>query len=138
MLGKKVIIRCIVYTHLTFCLVELVLFEVGGIASFKMLSKKVQCVSRPIISAVFLEVFLVNVLLDIGFISAYFLGYTDGDCLVIQQFTDRRIEFVQFQTCIDILLTSSETADELHIIPTLFKQAFERFRFFGGSHLLTL
>ncbi len=112
MLGKKVIIRCVVYTRLTFRLVELVLFKVGGIAFLKMLSKKVQCVSRPIISAVFLEVFLVNVFLDIGFIGAYFLGYADGDCFIVQQFTDRRIQFVQFQTGIDILFTPSETADK--------------------------
>ena len=112
MLGKKVVIGCVVYTRLTFCLVELVLLKVGGIAFLKMLFKEVQRISRPIISAVFFEVLLVNVLLDMRFIGAYLLSYTDSDCFIVQQFTDRLIEFVQFQTGIDIFLAPSETADK--------------------------
>ena len=82
---------------------------------------------------------LIHVLLDIGFIGAYLLGYADSDCFIVQQFTDRRVEFVQFQPGIDILLAPSETScQRINIIPSLFKQAFERFRFFGGAYLLTL
>ena len=86
------------------------MFKVGGIAFFKMPFEKVQCVFRPIVTVVPFEVFLVNVLLDGGFIGAYLLGYADSDCFIVQQFTDWRIEFVQFQSGIDILLASSETS----------------------------
>ena len=96
MFGKKVVVRCVVYTFPAFRLVELVLCKVGGIVFLKMLFKEVQCISRPIVSAALFEVLLVNVLLDVRFIGAYFLGYADGDCFIVQQFTDRLIQFVQF------------------------------------------
>ena len=77
-----------------------------------MFLEQIERVTAPIVPIALLQVTLVHVLLDIGFIGAYFLGHTDGDCPVIQQFTDRFIQFVQFQTCIDILLAPSEAADE--------------------------
>ena len=112
MLGKKVVIGCVVYACLAFRLVELVLPKVGGIVFFKVPFEEVQCISRPILTVPLFEVLLVHVLLYIGFIGAYLLGYADSDCFIVQQFTDRRIEFVQFQSGIDIFLASSETADK--------------------------
>ena len=104
-----------------------------------MFLEQIERVTAPIVPIALPQVVIVHVLLDVGFIGAYFLGHADGDCPVIQQFTDRRIQFVQFQTCIDILLAPSEAANEwIHVVPALFKQAFEGFRFLGGAYLLTL
>ena len=66
----------------------------------------------PILTVPLFEVLLVHVLLYIGFIGAYLLGYADSDCFIVQQFTDRRIEFVQFQSGIDIFLAPSETGGQ--------------------------
>ena len=139
MLGKEIVIGCVVYACLAFRFVELVLLKVGGIVFLKVPFEEIQCISRPVLTVTLFEVLLVNVLLDIGFIGAYFLGYADSDCFIIQQFTDRRIEFVQFQSGIDIFLASSETSRQrINIIPSLFKQPLEGSRFFGGAYLLTL
>ena len=112
MLGKKVVIGCVVYACIAFRLVELVLPKVGGIVFFKVPFEEVQCISRPILTVPLFEVLLVHVLLYIGFIGAYLLGYADSDCFIVQQFTDRRIEFVQFQSGIDIFLAPSETGGQ--------------------------
>ena len=112
MLGKKVVIGCVVYACLAFRLVELVLPKVGGIVFFKVPFEEVQCISRPILTVPLFEVLLVHVLLYIGLIGAYLLGYADSDCFIVQQFTDRRIEFVQFQSGIDIFLAPSETGGQ--------------------------
>ena len=112
MLGKEVVIGCVVYACLAFRLVELVLPKVGGIVFFKVPFEEIQCISRPILTVPLFEVLLVHVLLYIGFIGAYLLGYADSDCFIVQQFTDRRIEFVQFQSGIDIFLAPSETGGQ--------------------------
>ena len=112
MLGKKVVIGCVVYACIAFRLVELVLPKVGGIVFFKVPFEEVQCISRPILTVPLFEVLLVHVLLYIGLIGAYLLGYADGDCFIVQQFIDRRIEFVQFQSGIDIFLAPSETGGQ--------------------------
>ena len=112
MLGKKVVIGCVVYACIAFRLVELVLPKVGGIVFFKVPFEEIQCISRPILTVPLFEVLLVHVLLYIGLIGAYLLGYADSDCFIVQQFTDRRIEFVQFQSGIDIFLAPSETGGQ--------------------------
>ena len=112
MLGKEIVIGCVVYACLAFRLVELVLPKVGGIVFFKVPFEEVQCISRPILTVPLFEVLLVYVLLYIGLIGAYLLGYADSDCFIVQQFTDRRIEFVQFQSGIDIFLAPSETGGQ--------------------------
>ena len=112
MLGKKVVIGCVVYACIAFRLVELVLPKVGGIVFFKVPFEEVQCISRPILTVPLFEVLLVHVLLYIGLIGAYLLGYADSDCFIVQQFTDRCIEFVQFQSGIDIFLAPSETGGQ--------------------------
>ena len=111
MFGKKVVVGCVVCTRLAFRLVELVLFKVGCVVFLRMFLEQIERVTVPIVPIALLQVVLVHVPLDVGFIGAYFLGHTDGDCPVIQQFTDRFIQFVQFQTCIDILLAPSEVAE---------------------------
>ncbi len=73
------------------------------------------------------------------FIGAYLLGYADSDCFIVQQLTDRLIEFIQFQTGIDIFLARPKrlTSEYISYLP-FFKQAFEGSRFFGGAYFLTL
>ena len=112
MLGKEIIIGCIVYACLAFRLVELVLLKVGCVVFLKIFLEQIERVTAPIVLVVCLEVVLIHVLLDICFIGAYLFGYADSDCFIVQQFTDRLIQFIQFQTGIDIFLASSETADK--------------------------
>ena len=112
MLGKEIVIGCVVYACLAFRLVEFVLLKVGCVVFLKIFLEQIERVTAPIVTVPLFEVLLVHVLLYIGFIGAYLLGYADSDCFIVQQFTDRRIEFVQFQSGIDILLASSETADK--------------------------
>ena len=51
MLGKKVVVRCVVYTRLAFRLVELVLFKVGGVAFLKISLEQIERVTAPIVPA---------------------------------------------------------------------------------------
>lgn len=139
MLGKEIVIGCVVYACLAFRFVELVLLKVGGIVFLKVPFEEIQCISRPVLTVTLFEVLLVNVLLDIGFIGAYFLGYADSDCFITNNSPTWRIESFSFQSGIDIFLASSETSRQrINIIPSLFKQPLEGSRFFGGAYLLTL
>lgn len=74
MFGKKVVVGCVVCTRLAFRLVELVLFKVGCVVFLRMFLEKIERVTAPIVPIALLQVVLVHILLDVGFIGAYFLA----------------------------------------------------------------
>lgn len=74
MFGKKVVVGCVVCTRLAFRLVELVLFKVGCVLFLRMFLEQIERVTVPIVPIALLQVVLVHVLLDIGFIGTYFLS----------------------------------------------------------------
>ena len=74
MFGKKVVVGCVVCTRLAFRLVELVLFKVGCVVFLRMFLEQIERVTVPIVPIPLLQVVLVHVLLDIGFIGTYFLS----------------------------------------------------------------
>ena len=74
MFGKKVVVGCVMYACLAFRLVELVLFKVGCVVFLRMFLEQIERVTVPIVPIALLQVVLVHVLLDIGFIGTYFLS----------------------------------------------------------------
>lgn len=61
MLGKKVVVGCVVYTRLAFRLVELVLFKVGCVVFLKIFLEQIERVTAPIVTIALLQMVLVHV-----------------------------------------------------------------------------
>ena len=83
MLGKEIVIGCVVYACLAFRLVEFVLLKVGCVVFLKIFLEQIERVTAPIVLVVSLEVVLIHVLLDICFIGAYLFGYADSNCFIV-------------------------------------------------------
>ena len=82
MLGKEVVIGCVVYACLAFRLVEFVLLKVGCVVFLKIFLEQIERVTAPIVLVVCLEVVLIRPL-DICFIGAYLFGYADSNCFIV-------------------------------------------------------
>ena len=130
--AQTIVIGCVVYACIASVLSKLVLPKVGGIVFFKVPLKRVHVYPVhpspfPFWGASYTS------LLYIGLIGAYLPGYAGTVIvLIVQQFTDRCIEFVQFQSGIDILSLRPKRAVSEYMSYLLFAKLLERFCFFSG------